>query len=227
MVNSGSPIASQSVVNVNEFVYQIKEGEIKNYNWDTPTSSWVPYTGEVSLNLSGVVISIASGTPVGVSGQVMYQSVSGGSQSGMVVWGNGLSGAMQTIPTMQQLAWLSGVINAGNSSGILLSGGVVISSTIAASAPSKLQIAELVFVSGIASAAQSGVQLNIIRVAAQGGISATITSAWFTSAFGTLAYIPTTPIFIMSGDIVTVSVRGLSSGNCSGLYYVTRTVLGN
>ena len=36
----------------------IKEGEMKNYNWDTTTSSWVPYTGEVTLNLSGVSISV-------------------------------------------------------------------------------------------------------------------------------------------------------------------------
>jgi hypothetical protein len=132
---------------------------------------------------------------------------------------------MMQAPFMQQFQYLSGVINAF--SGILLSGAFIISSTVTATAPAKLQIAELMFVSGIAAAANSGFQANIVRVAAQGGISATITSAYFTSAFGTLTYIPSSPIFMVSGDILLVNVRGLSSGNCSGLYYVTRTVLGN
>ena len=127
MVNSGSPIASQNMVNVNEYLYQIKEGEIKNYNWDTPTSSWVPYTGEVSLNLSGVVlnvtvssgtpvgvsgavISIASGTPVGISGQIIGQSMSGGSESGMVVWGYGTSGQFPIQTISGSYVSISGVI---------------------------------------------------------------------------------------------------------------------
>ena len=42
MANSGSAIASQTFVNANEFIYEIKEGEMKNYSWDNATSAWTP-----------------------------------------------------------------------------------------------------------------------------------------------------------------------------------------
>jgi hypothetical protein len=41
MVNSGSPVSAQRVVNVNEFIYEIKDGEMKNYVWDDSASGWV------------------------------------------------------------------------------------------------------------------------------------------------------------------------------------------
>ena len=147
MVNSGSPIASQTMVNVNEFIYQIKEGEMKNYNWDTTTSSWVPYTGEVTLNLSGVsisvtvasgtpvgvsgaVVSIASGTPVGISGQIIGQSMSGGSESGLIVWGYGTSGQFPVQTTSGSYVSVSGAVSVTGS--VQVSGAVQISGTVTA-----------------------------------------------------------------------------------------------
>ena len=100
------------------------------------------------------------------------------------------------------------------------------SSTLAATAPTKLQSVEVFFYSGIAVATQSGMQGSVIRVGAQGGISSTLVSAYFTSAYGAIIYVPATPPFVLSGDSVVASVTGLSSGNCSGMYVITRTVFG-
>jgi hypothetical protein len=38
--NSGSAVSATNAVNVNEYVHEIKEGQIKNYMWDG-VSSWV------------------------------------------------------------------------------------------------------------------------------------------------------------------------------------------
>jgi hypothetical protein len=45
MANSGSPASAQRIVNVNEYIYEIKEGQMKLYVWDNVTSGWVKNTG--------------------------------------------------------------------------------------------------------------------------------------------------------------------------------------
>jgi hypothetical protein len=44
MSNSGSAASVQRIVNVNEYVYEIKEGQIKSHVWDDTTSGWVKQT---------------------------------------------------------------------------------------------------------------------------------------------------------------------------------------
>ena len=127
-------------------------------------------------------------------------------------------------PNVMNFGYTSAQITAF--SGILLSGAVLVSSSLAATAPTKLQSVEVFFYSGIAVATQSGMQGSVIRVGAQGGISSTLVSAYFTSAYGAIIYVPATPPFVLSGDSVVASVTGLSSGNCSGMYVITRTVFG-
>jgi hypothetical protein len=209
---------------------------VHNYAYDWQISAWIPEPG-----FSGAIVSTVSGNIVwgyGTSGQMPVQTVSGSyvSMSGSVMWGTQTSGqvAVQTLsgssillaPNVMQFGWTSAKITAGNSSGILLSGGSVVSSFLTASAPTKIQSVEMFFYSGIASATQSGMLGSVLRIGAQGGISSTLVSAWFTSAFGAITYFPATPLFVLSGDSIIASITGLSSGNCSGMWSTTRIVLG-
>lgn len=45
MSNSGSALSAQLTVNNNEYIYEIREGEIKVYHWDAFTSGWVKSAG--------------------------------------------------------------------------------------------------------------------------------------------------------------------------------------
>jgi len=77
MVNSGSPASAQRIVNVNEYVYEIKEGQMKLYVWDNITSGWVKNTGAA---VGTYQIQTASGIALG-SGDLL----SGGSVSTSLV----------------------------------------------------------------------------------------------------------------------------------------------
>lgn len=80
MTNSGSAIAAINTVNVNEYLHNIKEGQIKNYIWDAGASAWVKDPGTV-LNLSGAQITVdISGDLVwcvGQSGADVIATISG------------------------------------------------------------------------------------------------------------------------------------------------------
>ena len=194
----------------------------------TISGSFVTVSGTVSTSVSGNTVTTS------VSGNVVSTSVSGDivEISGQVVEISGQSVYVQTTsgsavmnaPNVMNFGYTSAHITAF--SGILLSGAVLVSSSLAATAPTKLQSVEVFFYSGIAVATQSGMQGSVIRVGAQGGISSTLVSAYFTSAYGAIIYVPATPPFVLSGDSVVASVTGLSSGNCSGMYVITRTVFG-
>ena len=74
-MNSGSPLSASTVVNVEEYINAIKEGQIKNYIWDAANSQWVRDPGTV-VNISGLQITVdVSGDPVNVSGN--WVNVSG------------------------------------------------------------------------------------------------------------------------------------------------------
>ncbi len=221
--NSGSSVSEQHIIDSVEFVNQIRPGQIQNYVWDTATSSWIPeqaYSGDiVVVYLSGATITAS------VSGQVVWGApVSGYATSGQLPVLTISGSAVMNAPNVMNFGYTSARITAF--SGILLSGAVLVSSSLAATAPTKLQSVEVFFYSGIAVATQSGMQGSVIRVGAQGGISSTLVSAYFTSAYGAIIYVPATPPFVLSGDSVVASVTGLSSGNCSGMYVITRTVFG-
>ena len=56
------------MVNVEEYINAIKEGQIKNYIWDAANSQWVRDPGTI-VNISGLQITVdVSGDPVNVSG---------------------------------------------------------------------------------------------------------------------------------------------------------------
>ena len=68
MTNSGSPLSASTVINVEEYINAIKEGQIKNYIWDAANSQWVRDPGTI-VNISGLQITVdVSGDPVNVSG---------------------------------------------------------------------------------------------------------------------------------------------------------------
>lgn len=123
MTNSGSPLSASTVVNVEEYVNVIKEGQIKNYIWNAGTSSWVRDPGTV-VNLSGVqitvdvsgdlvwcvgqsggaVVATISGNWVDISGASVIANVSG---NAVTVSGNWVNVSGATVLTSISGNWVS------------------------------------------------------------------------------------------------------------------------
>jgi hypothetical protein len=73
MANSGSSLSEQTVVNTNEYIYQIAQGQIMNYVWNATTSSWVPMPATVPVTTTpsyqiGTMSGVALGSGNMVSG---------------------------------------------------------------------------------------------------------------------------------------------------------------
>jgi hypothetical protein len=171
--------------------------------------------------LSGAII--LSGGIVNISGEVVYGVGTSGQNAVTTLSGSfvTVSGLVMSAPTAMGFVWISGV---STLSGLSTSGGVLVSASVTASGTTKYQNTALTFTSG-GSMTASGVQMNVVWITAQ-GVSATLYSGVFLSAFGAFSYIPTTPVFLLSGDIILTRAIGLASGALSGFTYSVRSVLG-
>ncbi|HPE06196.1 MAG TPA: hypothetical protein PLW50_00545 [Smithellaceae bacterium] len=217
MTNSGSAIAAINTVNVNEYLHNIKEGQIKNYIWDAGASAWVKDPGTV-LNLSGAQITVdISGDLVwcvGQSGADVIATISGDavtvsgnwvdiSGSAVSISGNALTVSGDWVDTSGAYfasgQWVEASVS-GNVLTVLVSGGIV--RTVSGN---WVNTSGNYFASG--QWVKASVSGNVLTVLVSGGIVRTVSGNW----------VNTSGNYFASGQWVEASVSG-NVVNISGEY---------
>jgi hypothetical protein len=121
LANSGSAVSASNVVNVNEYLHTIKEGQIKNYIWNAGTAAWVKDPGTV-VNISGLQITVdISGDIVWAVGQSGFDVIATVSGDAVTVSGDAVTVSGNAVSISGNAITISG--NWVNISGNYLASG--------------------------------------------------------------------------------------------------------
>jgi hypothetical protein len=210
LTNSGSPLSASTVVNANEYIHVIKEGQIRNYIWDVAAGAWVRDPGTI-VNISGLVIDVdISGAAVEISGEVV--NISGQPVKISGSWVTIASGNVATITSGTVFAKTSGEWTTVASGTITITGGSVIANisgsyiypreTLAAytSGMSLIVNTSATFVHIITAPQPAYYEYTAIKIGASAAISTNIITVYLTPS-------DSAP---MSGTIITT--KTLDSG---------------
>jgi len=101
MVNKGSPLSALNIVNLNELIWKIREGEIKVFVYDEDSEQWVRLTSRLPVPKSptnidtGQIVVPHASTPLG-SGEIVSVILRASNKNSGVVY-VGTSGVSDAV----------------------------------------------------------------------------------------------------------------------------------